>query len=689
MTAVAAKRPRRGASNRTGILLTFLGSMNLAITLLVAVGIASVIGSVLQQDQSWAAYLVKFGPFWFEVFRVLGLYDVYSAPWFIAMLAFLMISTAVCVYRHAPAMWKEVTRFRERQADASLRAHRNHHQAVLPVSVDQARTLARQTLRGHGYRMREQLFADGRYMLGAMRGGANRLGYLLTHIAVVVICVGGLIDANPWLLWLEWTNQLRIETRNDLPLSELHPDSLLPPGTTAFRGNISIPEGGAARAVYLDRGEGYVAQELPFTIEVEAFRSHYWHNGQPRAYESDLVIHDPERAEPLRTTIAVNEPFQYRGHTIYQASYSDGGTAMQLMLWPIGSRIGEPVMATTAVHADLPLNVGGRQYLFEMVDFEKHNMRPDESEDPHGSQDVGPSFTYRIRQATGEAREFHNFMRPMPVDGRWYYLTGMRASEAEDYRYLYVPADPNGELHRFTRLVGILQNAEQRAAAAERAVERLFAASDDAMGASLAPYLVQSADGLVTRFLDGGPPAVEAAIRHLVAQSGIGRDAAILVAELLQEAMHATLAESYRQTLIAEGYPPEQVRSGAMSDWDNRFYLDAMEALMVLPAYGAPVYPQLMDFEHRQATGLQITRTPGQATVYVGCLMLVVGVFLLFYVHQRRVWVRLVSAGDEQTSLLMAGVDQRRSTQFDDEFGTLVTAFTQAASRQPSTAVSG
>src|SRR5690606_12739541 len=86
-----SRRPSVGA-----ILLEFLGSMNLAITLLVAVAIASVIGTVLKQNEPYQNYIVKFGPFWFETFQSLGLYDVYSAGWFLVILAFLVISTSVC-----------------------------------------------------------------------------------------------------------------------------------------------------------------------------------------------------------------------------------------------------------------------------------------------------------------------------------------------------------------------------------------------------------------------------------------------------------------------------------------------------------------------------------------------------------------------------------------------------------------
>jgi len=105
--------PRRRDKRRSGsIWLEFLGSMNLAITLLVVVSIASIIGTVLPQNNPYNEYLIQFGPFWFEVFRMLNLYDVYSAWWFLGILGFLILSTGVCVSRHIPGVWREVTRYR-------------------------------------------------------------------------------------------------------------------------------------------------------------------------------------------------------------------------------------------------------------------------------------------------------------------------------------------------------------------------------------------------------------------------------------------------------------------------------------------------------------------------------------------------------------------------------------------------
>ena len=66
----------RPTITRRSVLLDFLGSMNLAITILVIIAIASAIGTVLQQNQPYNNYIIKFGPFWHEFFLKLNLYDI-------------------------------------------------------------------------------------------------------------------------------------------------------------------------------------------------------------------------------------------------------------------------------------------------------------------------------------------------------------------------------------------------------------------------------------------------------------------------------------------------------------------------------------------------------------------------------------------------------------------------------------
>jgi cytochrome c biogenesis protein len=67
-------------------------------------------------------------------------------------------------------------------------------------------------------------------------------------------------------------------------------------------------------------------------------------------------------------------------------------------------------------------------------------------------RNVGPSVTYKLRDAAGQAREFHNYMLPVELDGVSVFLLGLRDTPAEPFRYLRIPADENDQLDGWLRL---------------------------------------------------------------------------------------------------------------------------------------------------------------------------------------------------------------------------------------------
>ena len=81
-----------------------VSSMRFAISMLVMIAIAAIIGTVVKQGAALNEYVDQFGPFWFEVFNKLGLYAIYSTWWFILILALLLASTTFCIIRNAPKM---------------------------------------------------------------------------------------------------------------------------------------------------------------------------------------------------------------------------------------------------------------------------------------------------------------------------------------------------------------------------------------------------------------------------------------------------------------------------------------------------------------------------------------------------------------------------------------------------------
>jgi cytochrome c biogenesis protein len=72
-------------------------------------------------------------------------------------------------------------------------------------------------------------------------------------------------------------------------------------------------------------------------------------------------------------------------------------------------------------------------------------------------------------------------------------------------------------------------------------------------------------------------------------------------------------------------------------------------------------------FEEIKASVFQVARAPGQNVVYLGCLFLVIGVFSMFYIRERRLWIWIKHDGND-TQALMALSSQRKTLDFEKEF---------------------
>ncbi len=70
------------------------------------------------------------------------------------------------------------------------------------------------------------------------------------------------------------------------------------------------------------------------------------------------------------------------------------------------------------------------------------------------------------------------------------------------------------------------------------------------------------------------------------------------------------------------------------------------------------------------ATGLQVAKDPGVWVVYIGCGMMILGLFIAFFMSHRRIWLVLNREG-ETTSILMAGSANKNKNGFAKTFDTL------------------
>lgn len=641
------------------VLLEFLGSMNLAITLLVVVAIASVIGTVLQQNQPYPDYVLKFGPFWFEVFRTLGLYDVYGTVWFVGILAFLILSTSVCLYRQAPGMLRDMVHFRTQVQIHSLRAFHQHAEWRLP-NGDADAVLADVTrlFRARGYRWRIADQGTGR-IAAAMKGRFNRLGYLFTHAAVVIIGVGGLLDGNLWLKLKESAGDIVLETR-DVPARDVPAQSRLAPGAVpSFRGNVMLPEGAAANFVFLRLRDGFLLQELPFAIELQDFQVAYYDTGQPKSFTSQVLIHDREHLgdQPLAATIRVNHPLIYRGYAIYQSDFGDGGSKLELRAWPLNSAKLEPVEAKGEVGGVLKVAEAAGALRLELDNFRLFNLlpEPDSQAGDRKFRNFGPSVGFKLRDAGGEAREYLNYMAPVQLEKRWFFISGMRARPGDPYTYLHIPADARSSPERFLRFNAKLRDQSWLQGFLARSTGPSIENQDFLRDLQLVRL------NLVGLFMQGGFAAITERAKTVVPADRL-REATELYLNILRD----TLAEVYVEVLREEGLKVED----GIGQQEEAFFSDAIAALSALPLYGSPFYLQLTSFQQVEASGLQVTHSGGTVVVYTGFALLIMGVFVMFYTSHRRLWAWL-AVEDGVTRLLLAGAGNRRQAEFAQEFAEL------------------
>jgi cytochrome c biogenesis protein len=76
---------------------------------------------------------------------------------------------------------------------------------------------------------------------------------------------------------------------------------------------------------------------------------------------------------------------------------------------------------------------------------------------------------------------------------------------------------------------------------------------------------------------------------------------------------------------------------------------------------------ELDDFKQVQASVFQVARAPGKTLVYLGAILLIVGVFAMLYIRERRLWIWLQPAPDG-TRITTAMSATRHTLDGDAEF---------------------
>lgn len=703
-TLIDGSPSRRGRGGHT--LLELLSSMRFAIALLTVICIASVIGTVLKQHEPINNYINQFGPFWTEVFGAAGLFAVYSAGWFLLILGFLVLSTSLCIARNAPKIWRDVHTFKEGMRERSLRAFAHRASGLLAAPPAQAAQRVAAQLRALGFRTRAQVRERG-VMVAARSGVGNKLGYLAAHSAIVLVCVGGLLDGDLIVraqMW--WANKTPYEGGG--VIAQIPQQHRLPTNNPAFRGNLFVPEGASADTLVLVQPKGVLLQELPFAVELKRFIVEHYPTGMPKLFASEIVIHDKATGQQHPTRVEVNHPASFKGMQIYQSSFDDGGSTLNLSAQGLTAATEPFVLQTKVGEATTLQRAGGDSLRLEITGLRVINVERLGGETIDGAKaddaraqpwlsrlqnqlgagtdrqaktlhNVGPSFSYKLRDAAGQAKEFNNYMLPVDVNARVLFLFGVRDAPSEPYRYLRIPADDQRQIQGFLRLKRDLADPALRAEAVDRYVQRTAAdktaqARQALRGSALRALALFAGDDAVAKAMPAPDVGVDgqalgrgglSALSYFLDQQ-VPVEERARVGETLVTMINAVMAE-----LIDLGRARQGLPAWTWTATQQDFLVAAVLALSDAFYYPAPMSFMLEDFKQVQASVFQVTRAPGKTLVYLGCLLLIVGVFAMLYIREQRVWVWLTPSDEAQTRADLAFSVNRRVIDIERRFAAI------------------
>jgi len=427
-------------------LWTRLGSMSLAIILLVVLSIASVIGTVLLQNQDQADYMQQFGPLWYWVFRSLGLFDMYHTWWFLTLLGFLMLSLAACLWRNVPRMLKEMKNRKASLAEKTFSRFKMLQQWQIDTDGE-ADLVAR--LRKHlsGWEFVTAEDGEHRY-LRADKGRWNKWGYISVHTAILVILIGGWVSVH-----------------------------------YGFRGNMSVPEGSDSNEISFLKGTETEHLTMPFSVRCNSFFIDFYPTGAPKEFRSNLTIIDDGK-EVLTKDIIVNEPLYYKGVRIYQASFGDGGSAVGLKLFHLD---GTADISTADSKVYSSYNDKTTGVTLEFTDFKPFNVENlAEPGQPKNFTNLGPAVEFIMRGPGLKPVKIKSFMNPfIAPDGtnRGSFMLVSLTGDAKDYQPFSFGIDFTNPqewklFHAFMRELGQTTATDPR----QRNLEAFKAALKDVFG---------------------------------------------------------------------------------------------------------------------------------------------------------------------------------------------------------------
>ena len=248
--------------------------MKMGLFLLLALIVASVVGTLVPQDQAGEVGRLS---------RFLQLGDVYHSWWYVGLVGLLTLNLVGCTVRRLRLLSAGLSRKGRLLEPAQISRLDACRAFTRTGALNIIEKKVTSILTREGYELWSEVEND-KVRIGAKKGRFHVLGSFITHVSLVVIVIGVLYG-----------------------------------GMGGYKGTIDAPVGTNFSLSQVPGLEDR-NQDDNCSIRVDDFRVERYPDGSPSGYYSRLTV--LENNQPAKTAIVgVNSPLVYQGVKVYQARY--------------------------------------------------------------------------------------------------------------------------------------------------------------------------------------------------------------------------------------------------------------------------------------------------------------------------------------------------------------------------------
>ena len=321
---------KSGNDKNSNLLWRFFSSVKLTLVLLIILAIASLLGTLIPQQEGAVEFARGLSPGMFQLFSSLNLFDMYHSSWFRIIIALLALNLIVCSLNRLPATLK---RFQ-----ATPKADRSRPFENLPAErhfsikgeTDEAGQRVTNFLKKQYKKVEAKNTPKGDFYY-AEKGRYSYFGVYLVHLSVLLILIGGIVGS-----------------------------------LFGFEAYVNIAEGDTVDTVALR--QKMTPKKLGFSVHCDEFIVEFYENGAPKEYRSELTFLSGGKVRQ-QGSLLVNHPITFNGITFYQSSYGTIPGKVHLKITKEGSK---PETLAMDMEQGKPVSLPGSSAQFEVLEVDEN-----------------------------------------------------------------------------------------------------------------------------------------------------------------------------------------------------------------------------------------------------------------------------------------------------------------------------